>query len=739
MKLNPLTWFDKTLNGREQRGPHMTFATSTVGRTISRTKLFLRKQIWLWPIIAVVLLSVVGFAVRSAIESTMRANLESQLDTVLKLQTAMLETWFKVQESNVESSANNIQVRELAYQLLELGIPTEDHTVEARNELQTKLGKILAPAMTAHDYDGFMLINKNQKVIAASQAEVVDREVPAAYQSFISKAFAGKSCLSPPFPSLIPLKDKNGIVRTGVPTMFAVAPLRDDSFQVVGVLAFRIPPEKEFARILDLGQFGESGETYAFDRESRMVSNSRFEESLILNGLIPDIEGSRSLLQLLIRDPGGDVTKGHRPKVRRHELPLTFAAEEAIAGRPGINVDGYRGYRGVKKVGAWTWLPDAEIGLATEINTDEAYRPLMILRWTFWGLFALLALSALAIFIFTLIVARLRREAQKAAIEAQQIGQYTLEQKLGSGGMGVVYKGQHAMLRRPTAIKMLDVDKVNEASMERFEREVQITSQLNNPHTVAIYDYGRTPEGVFYYAMEYLDGIDLQSLVERYGPQPASRVIHILTQVCSSLYEAHSLGLVHRDIKPANIMLNRRGGEPDVVKVLDFGLVKALDDGKQQSMTQQSALTGTPLYMSPEAIQMPNTVDARSDLYAVGAVGYFLLTGGPVFDAENVMDLCRKHVDTPPIPPSERTRLEVPAALENAILSCLEKSRAKRPQTARDLAQLISHCVEATAWSVEESDAWWGRHERGLTNAANHGTPTTTRGHDVTIDLSQSF
>jgi serine/threonine protein kinase len=346
-----------------------------------------------------------------------------------------------------------------------------------------------------------------------------------------------------------------------------------------------------------------------------------------------------------------------------------------------------------------------------------------------------LALSALAIFIFTVIVARLRREAQKAAIEAQQIGQYKLEHKLGSGGMGVVYKGQHAMLRRPTAIKMLDVDKVNEASIERFEREVQITSQLNNPHTVAIYDYGRTPEGVFYYAMEFLDGIDLQALVERYGPQPPARVIRILDQICGSLYEAHSLGLVHRDIKPSNIMLNRRGGEPDVVKVLDFGLVKALDDQRQASMTQQSALTGTPLYMSPEAIQMPSSVDSRSDLYAVGAVGYFLLTGGPVFDSENVMDLCRKHVDALPIPPSQRTRMEVPPALENAILACLDKSRAKRPQTARDLAVMIGNCAEAAAWSLDEADAWWGRHERGLATGPNTSAPTATRGHDMTIDL----
>jgi hypothetical protein len=550
----------------------------------------------------------------------------------------------------------------------------------------------------------------------------------------------GTTNVSAPFPSVVAMKEESGRARTGVPTMFVSAPVRDDSFQVVGVLALRIDPEQEFNRIMGLGRFGDSGETYAFDEDGRMVSQSRFDESLILLGLLPDQEDSRSNLQLLVRDPGGDITEGHRPAARRRDLPPTYAVAEAVAGRPGVNVAGYRDYRGVPVVGAWKWLPEGDIGLVTEVDFSEAFRPLMILRRTFWGLFALLALSAAAIFVFTILLARSRREAQKAVIEAQQIGQYKLDRKLGAGGMGVVYMAHHAMLRRPTAVKMLEPDKVNEGTIERFEREVQITSQLNNPSTVAIYDYGRTPEGVFYYAMEFLDGIDLQSLVERYGPQPVPRVIHILEQVCGSLYEAHSLGLVHRDIKPANIMLNRRGGEPDVVKVLDFGLVKALDDQRQAGLTHQASLTGTPLYMSPEAIQMPNSVDARSDLYAVGAVGYFLLTGQPVFDADNVVDLCQKHVATPPIPPSERARTPIPAELESALLACLEKSRAKRPQTARDLALLIARCPEATQWSIEDADAWWGRHERGQASGVRSmplaASPTAARSNDMTIDLT---
>ena len=212
--------------------------------------------------------------------------------------------------------------------------------------------------------------------------------------------------------------------------------------------------------------------------------------------------------------------------------------------------------------------------------------------------------------------------------------------------------------------------------------------------------------------MEYLDGINLQALVEKYGPQAEGRVIHILRSMCGSLYEAHSLGLVHRDIKPANVMLNRRGGEPDVVKVLDFGLVKAIDEGKSAQRSGEG-LSGTPLYMSPEAIETPDLVDVRSDLYAVGAVGYFLLTGRSVFTANTLSELLQKHLNAVPDAPSQHTANPISEALESALMACLEKNRAKRPQTARDLMALLKRSPAANSWTTDDADAWWGRHEAG--------------------------
>ena len=718
-------WFGRGSPAASAVQAHLTFGATSVGRSISRTGLLLKKQLWIWPIIAVVLLAVIGYGIRSAIERTMKASLQSELETLLSVEQAMLEKWLKIQEASAQTLANDPQIRKLVFETLAANEAssaqpgTAGEAALQAEQLQARLAKELEPAMSSHDFVGYIVADKSQQIVAAYTRGLIGTSV-SEYEALLARAAEGTPTVSPPIPSIVMLKDKAGKLRSGVPTMFVAAPIRDENLQVVAVLAMRIRPEQEFTSILQLGRIGQSGETYAFNKEGLLVSNSRFDEELILLGLLPDTESAQSILNVSLRDPGGDMTAGFRPKVRRAELPLVEPVAAAIGGTSGVDVDGYRGYRGARMVGAWTWLPKYDMGVITELNYAEAYRPLTILRWTFFSIFGLLALSSVAIFVFTLVVARLQREAQKAAIEAKHLGQYRLEERLGAGAMGVVYKGHHAMLRRPTAIKMLNVDKVNEASIERFEREVQITCKLNNPNTIAIYDYGRTPEGVFYYAMEYLDGIDLQVLVEKYGPQPEGRVIRILKAMCGSLYEAHSLGLVHRDIKPANVMLNRRGGEPDVVKVLDFGLVRALDDAKQSR--QSGGLTGTPLYMSPEAIQTPDLVDACSDIYAVGAIGYFLITGQPVFTATSLVDLCQQHVTALPDAPSQRLGKPVSPELEAALLACLEKTRAKRPQTARDLANLLDRAVTAGSWKQSDAEAWWGRHERAKATGSAAGS-----------------
>jgi eukaryotic-like serine/threonine-protein kinase len=319
--------------------------------------------------------------------------------------------------------------------------------------------------------------------------------------------------------------------------------------------------------------------------------------------------------------------------------------------------------------------------------------------------------AAVAIAVATLgsrIIFGLRTEAARA----RRLGQYMLEERIGAGGMGIVYRARHAMLRRPTAVKLLPPDRAGEANLQRFEREVQLTSELSHPNTITIYDYGRTPEGIFYYAMEYLDGITLDELVRTGGPVSAGRTIAILSQVCRALAEAHGRGLLHRDIKPANIFLTERGGEPDVVKVLDFGLVKPISGGAPDvTMSSAIVLAGTPLYMPPEAVFEPQHGDVRSDLYGVGAVGYFLLTGRPVFEAATITEIFAMHLQHAPVPPSQHVS-SVPADLEAVIMRCLSKAPADRPPDARTLERELKRCAAAAAWSRDDAALWWQRFRR---------------------------
>jgi serine/threonine-protein kinase len=320
----------------------------------------------------------------------------------------------------------------------------------------------------------------------------------------------------------------------------------------------------------------------------------------------------------------------------------------------------------------------------------------------------------------------LREQVRKA----QQLGQYTLLEKIGEGGMGSVYRAQHALLRRPTALKLIRSDATGAQALARFEREVQITAELSHPNTVAIYDYGHTREGVFYYAMEYLDGFDLHTLVERFGPQPPERVVHLLMQICSALAEAHDRDLVHRDIKPANVFLCHRGGVPDVIKVLDFGLVQEIKPGDREASAE--GIAGTPDYLAPEAITTPGEVGAAADVYAVGAVGYFLVTGRTLFTASTAAELLRHHLRTLPDPPSKHAA-GIPEALELLLLRCLAKAPAARPPSARAIAVELQG-IELEPWTHARADEWWSRH-RVDRAAVDVSAATTVLDRTIEVDV----
>jgi serine/threonine-protein kinase len=301
--------------------------------------------------------------------------------------------------------------------------------------------------------------------------------------------------------------------------------------------------------------------------------------------------------------------------------------------------------------------------------------------------------------------------------KARRMGSYRLEERLGGGGMGEVWRARHRMLARPAAVKLIrpellgEDDRRRPEALARFEQEAQATAALRSPHTVELYDFGISNEGIFYYVMELLDGFDVETLVREYGPVSPERAVHLLRQVCESLAEAHDQGLIHRDIKPANVFVCRYGRRVDFVKVLDFGLVKHGEGSKRQDpkLTAQDVATGTPAYMSPEQV-LGRPVDARSDIYGVGCLAYWLLSGELVFEGSHPMEILTQHAHSEPPPLSRRTEIGVPEELERIILSCLEKSPERRPQGADELAARLAAIEVGKPWSRDRAQSWWEAH-----------------------------
>ena len=684
------------------------------------------------------------------VRQTIEQQLQAQLTSTLNANVTALEIWTTNQMRLAGALADEPEIRVPALRILDRSEQGPMAAQSATNRVDTEqFARYLRPRLNQLGYESAQLVNSNYTIVAGFMRfrPVAALKVSEAHTNKFAELFAsGSPVIITPFkPELLVQRRVSGLFpnrdasqsrrpnrlipanatrgrRGNASLMQVAAPIIQDG-TVVGALALIINPDQEFTRILSVARSGKSGETYAFDQTGLLISRSRFDDQLRELGLL-DPTNTSSALNLRLRDPGGDLTKGFVPQSTNSTTEsLTRLVADALDRDDGVDVTPSRDYRGVPVIGAWRWLPQLGIGVVTQIDATEAYQSLSVIHYIFIALFLLLVLCAVILFVFSYANISSRRRLGEAELKLKQLGQYTLREKIGEGGMGVVYRAHHVLMRRDTAVKLLLPNRADADAIELFEHEVCLTSRLTHPNTIQIYDYGRTPDGIFYYAMELLAGLNLHDLVSRFGPQPEARVIPILTQICESLAEAHALGLVHRDIKPSNIFLCDRGGVLDWVKVLDFGLVREFRNPADAAGKEQE-IAGTPSFMPPEAIKNSAANDPRSDLYAVGAIGYFLLTGKYVYEYGNILKFQRGPLPASPMPPSRRTDNKISPELEQVILRCLESDPEKRPQSALALRDLFLACPRAADYTSADRAIWWAEFHRQETSRAETATPS---------------
>ena len=716
----------------------------------------LKQPIWILPLAIAGLVAVLGWWGNDRLRQTIEGQLKAQLTATLNANVTALEIWTTNQIRLSTSLAEDTDVRKAANRIFQV-FPPARRDSQPQPELE-QFASVLKPRLAQMGYEVAQLVTTNYRVAANSRRVQWGGNalVSDAHTNKFAELFAsGQPVIITPFkpdllvqrrPSANASRQTNrfaitnpGLRRRGDVTLMQVAaPVRNSADVIVGALALIINPDKEFSRILSVARSGTSGETYAFDQTGLMISRSRFDGQLKQLGLLEATNVS-SALNLRLHDPDGDLTKGFQPPdTNPGSRSLIRLVANAVEGEDEVLVKPARDYRGVPVVGAARWLPQFGFGVATQIDASEAYRPLRVLQLIFVVLILFLLLCATGLFLLSFANLAWRRRLTEAELKLKQLGQYTLEEKIGEGGMGVVYRARHALLRRDTAVKLLLPDRANPVSIARFEREVCLTCQLTHPSTIQVYDYGHTPDGIFYYAMEFLRGLNLHELVTRFGPQPESRAVHILTQVCDSLAEAHALGLIHRDIKPGNIFLCHRGGVADCVKVLDFGLVQDYRAGNPERINPAGAgvVEGTPWFTPPEAISSSAQTDPRSDIYSLGALGYYLLTGQYIFDAETIAEIHEKQLNAAPIPPSLRTANPISREMEKLLLRCLEKDPNRRPQSAGELKTLLLASPAAADWTPAAQVTWWDAYHKQPVTSQDDVTAQSPLIATVRIDMA---
>jgi serine/threonine-protein kinase len=645
--------------------------------------------------ISLALVSSISAWVYSGVRAALVDLAATNLNSLAASEAQAVETWIREKELNVARWARDPRVSESAEQLLAAAQRGDGPLREAcAGALGARLVQAIDTLRLEDTAAAIHLLDRDGRLLAARDASRCALQVAPALRGAFERALQGKA----QFAATRYEAERIGLVEGGDrPKIWISAPVRDAAGEVIAVLDIGKPADERFALLFATAGVGATGESFAFDGRGVLLTESRFRDALVERGSLRP--GENSLLRQRLDDP----ESGGEPQ-------FTRLVAQALAGRSaeparlqGELLQPYTTYYGERVVGAWRWLQEHEFGIAVEVSEGEAFAPLRRIELAF------LALGAVVSFVtfgFLVALLRMQRMAEEVAA-AQRVGNYELLEEVGQGGMARVYRAQHRLLKRPTAVKIIELAMTSDETLARFDREVRLASQLMHPNTVEVFDYGRTPEGQPFYAMEFLDGLTLQQIVERHGPMPAARAAHALRGIAGSLSEAHARGLVHRDIKPANVMLCRCGGEDDVVKVLDFGLVKDTRSPHTRDLTRALRVLGTPAYMAPERIERPDSADVRSDLYALGAVGFFLLTGKAPSDGNSDLALAYRVVHTPAPRVSAATSEPVPAEIEDLIARCLAKLPESRPASAAEVAAALDRLLAATAWTNLQAQAWW--------------------------------
>ena len=672
-------------------------------------------------IIAFALATYVG--VKQSLEQMRGVTMQSRLDAELRA----LEVWVAQRSNVVERWAEDDKTRTLVSELvaLDAGRAMPSGRVCGSPAAQA-LNALLRPALTVRRFDTFDVIDRSGLIVASHDPGRCGQRVSTRnFLGALERTFAGRTSFLRPFTESDRLPG-HASADADEPRVWFEAPVRDGEDRPIAALGFAEPARAEFASLLRGSSAAESDEIYLFDASGRMLSDSRHADKLVAAGLLDRAAGTRTMLRVQVRDPGPERNGGALSRAERSAQPLTRLAAVAIAsqesgeeaGRRGVLLAPYRNYFGAEVVGAWRWLPQYEFGAALEIGTKEAYAPVKFLERAFAIVLALSAAAMVGIVFSLRATLRLRRGLGRF----RRLGRYRLIREIGEGGMASIYLGRHALLKRPIAIKILKRALATDEMIARFEREVQLASQLAHPNSIEIYDYGRTRGGDFYYVMEYLDGITLAALVAREGALGAPRTIHLLRQVCAALKEAHAQGVVHRDIKPENIMACVRGGEYDVVKILDFGLVKSMRDEVSRDVTGSIKVLGTPAYMAPERFGAEAVADERADIYSAGAVAYLLLAGKRIFHDASGEDLQLRIVHAQVEPPSQSSGQPLPPALEALVLRCLRKQPQERPAGMAQVMVTLEQLALSHPWSQREAERWWKDYRRETANETQERT-----------------